>query len=413
MRKFVLAFGVSALLASGTASAASSTAPPSSPPGNDDDFQVPEDWVTLVDDTNTVTVAVPNSWTDVDTAPGSNPDGTLSPRISAASDLGVFVATFDAPGVAFWATTYTADDQALMDGYGLTRGCRRKEVVPYDDGAFVGIEGVWSSCGDTGAPSWHQIVASPPSRSFTFVLQVQLTTDADTPMLDGVLASFNFTPEGAALTGPVAPSTGLDQPTTSITTTTPTTVTPTTAAVTPLPPVSGTVAPDSRLLVDDLGVISVSVPAEWVASETQPRENDDGTDRPWIAATTDLALFLPPDGTEDTFGVPGVLYEALPYTADIAGQLSRVSYADQCTEQGVQPYSDGVFSGLTQTFIDCGSTDTRIINIVANQADDSYTVFLLLQLTSVSTDQDYDTVMSSFTMVGPAPGAGDTVTSTT
>ena len=88
-----------------------------------------------------------------------------------------------------------------------------------------------------------------------------------------------------------------------------------------------------------------------------------------------------------------MLYEALPHTADIAGQLSRVSYANQCTDQGVQPYSDGVFSGLAQTFIDCGSTDTRIINIVANPADDSYTVFLLLQLTSISTDQDYDTVM--------------------
>ncbi len=140
MRKFVLALGVPAVtfLAASTSPAAA-TAPPTSPPpsgaAEDDEFVLPADWTTLVDDTNTITVAVPNTWTDIDTAPRSNPDGTLAPRITAATDLGVFVETFDAPGVDFWAGTYSADPQVVMDQAGLTSGCRRKDVLPYDDAA--------------------------------------------------------------------------------------------------------------------------------------------------------------------------------------------------------------------------------------------------------------------------------------
>ena len=421
MRTFALALGVSALLVGGTATVAAATTPPPTPPPSlpptDDDFEPPADYVTLVDDTNTVTVAVPDSWTDIDTAPGSNPDGSLSPRIAAASDLQVFVDTFDAPGVALSATTYTADTQAMMDRSGLTGGCRHKDVVPYNDGAFVGLHGVWSGCGPTGTPSWHQIVASPPSQSFTFVVQVQLTSEAETPMLENVLASFNFTPEGAGLDGPVVPPTTPVATTTSAVTTsissTPSSTSTAATTVAPLPSVSGTVASDSQLLFDDLSVLSIAVPGAWTEVQTAPRENDDGTARPWIAASTDIELFLPPEGTADTFGVPGALYEGLPFTLGIAGQLEEFSYANECTDQGIQPYADGVFTGLAQVFTDCGDTDTRIINVVANPDNYSYTAFLLLQLTSDSPEVDYDTVMSSFTLVGRAPATTTTTATPT
>ena len=59
----------------------------------------------LVDDTHTITVDVPAAWTDVDTSAVSNPDGTLSPAISASTDLATFgtPAMRSVPGVFFVA----------------------------------------------------------------------------------------------------------------------------------------------------------------------------------------------------------------------------------------------------------------------------------------------------------------------
>ena len=60
-------------------------------------------------------------------------------------------------------------------------------------------------------------------------------------------------------------------------------------------------------LNDDTGTISISVPATWTAVDVTPGQDGDGTPQPWISATTDASLFLPPQGTADTFGVPGVV----------------------------------------------------------------------------------------------------------
>ena len=248
--------------------------------------------------------------------------------------------------------------------------------------------------------------------------------------LENVVRSFNFTPEGGAASGPAPPPTlvqvpsttapaGSEPPPTIAVTDTPTSlptpsIGPPTTFGGPLPTVSGSVPPDARQLVDDLGVLTVAVPASWTATDTSPRSNDDGSDRPWIAATTDLELFLPPDGVSDTFGVPGMLIAALPYASDVSGALEQFGYPDECTDQGTQPYRDRGLTGLAQVFADCGDTNTRIINIAANPADSSATVFILLQLTSVLDDAAYDTALSSFAIIGRPPSAdAGTATSTT
>ena len=59
---------------------------------------VPPGYVQLVDDTGLLTVAVPDTWTDIDTVPGSTADGAV-PWISASPDLEVYETTFDVPGV--------------------------------------------------------------------------------------------------------------------------------------------------------------------------------------------------------------------------------------------------------------------------------------------------------------------------
>ena len=71
--KVVLAVGLPvAALAIGQA--ASASVPPTEPPGSDLGAPVPADFVSLTDDTGTITVDVPSSWTDVATEVFS--DGT-------------------------------------------------------------------------------------------------------------------------------------------------------------------------------------------------------------------------------------------------------------------------------------------------------------------------------------------------
>lgn len=417
----MLAVGLPMALAGAPLSEVQGATPPSSPATAGDGFFMPADWTAIVDDTNTISVAVPDAWVDIDTAPDSNPDGTLAPRIGAATNLDVFTETFDAPGVLFRAVPYTANNEAAMTESDRTAGCRHRHLRPYDDGAFVGLRAVWSSCGATGAPERHLIVASPASHSFTFIVEITTIDEDETATLDSIVRSFNFTPQGGLASGPRPAAIMESAPSASATIetgqperfaqSTPPLADPEVEESTapPLPTVSNTLAVDPHELGDDLGVLSVAVPGDWAETDTTPRSNDDGSDRPWIAASTDLDVFLPPSGVADTFSVPGVLFTALPYVSDVSQPLSQYGYTTDCTDEGVQPYAGGTFTGLVQLFTDCGGTSTRIFIIAANPADRSVTVFALLQLTG-DDDTAYDIVLPSLRMVDRSSGSSSATT---
>ena len=79
----------------------------------------------LVDSTGQLTVAVPDTWADIDLEPDTV-DGAVVPRINAATDLDVWRETFDAPGVLYAAFPYTDDEEALYrDHFELAVRMRR------------------------------------------------------------------------------------------------------------------------------------------------------------------------------------------------------------------------------------------------------------------------------------------------
>ena len=183
-----------ALLVAGGADAA---APPTIPAG----------YVELIDDTGLLTVVVPDSWTDVDTAPGSTPDGTAQPWISASPDYALFLESFDVPGVAYTATPFTDDLQSLIDQFGLPDGaCSDLEVRPYDDNVFVGLAQVGTSCGEAGTAQWVMVAANPGDQAFTAIVQMQAATSADDEAISTILETFNRTATGV-VPGSTAPAT--------------------------------------------------------------------------------------------------------------------------------------------------------------------------------------------------------------
>jgi hypothetical protein len=179
----------------------------------------------------------------------------------------------------------------------------------------------------------------------------------------------------------------------------------------PLPQPSGSIPPDSHQIVDDVGVLSIHVPPTWTDRNTSTFTGGGLTEAPYISATPDSDLFFPDEGEADTWSVPGVYYVGLPYSADVDAVMDDRGELRGCTPQGAQPYSDGVFTGLIQELTSCGGTATRIVSIVANPADNSLTVLLVLQLTGAADDASiYDGVLSSFNLIGPAAAGGATTT---
>ena len=202
-KTFVAAVAVPvALLAMAAQSASAATAPTTTAPG----ATVPAGYVQLVDDTNHITVTVPNTWSTVQTDPSQNDDGTQQPWIlaTAGTDLDNFQSTF-VDGVLYVAYPYAADPTALMDQFKLTGGCPEitttsDNVQPYSDGVFTGLIQVGTGCDTTKDVTWNMVVASPADQSFTAVLQVQTK---DPVALQTVLNSFNV----VAGAGPVVTAT--------------------------------------------------------------------------------------------------------------------------------------------------------------------------------------------------------------
>jgi hypothetical protein len=385
--KLAVAVGLPVAVLIAASQSAAAVSPPTEPPRTEQGAPIPADFVPLTDDTGTITVMVPGSWTDVSTAQVG-----VIPTIEASTDREAYNATFDVAGVTYRAAPFGDDTEAAAREYGLSGGCVNEAIEPYDDGVFVGSHLIYTECGGEGSTAeFHVVAANPPDQSFTALLRIQITGPDETPILEGILDTFNVAAAGT--TGSSVPASSSLPPVT--------TASGTTAGA--FPPPTGEIPADWTQLVDETQTIAISVPSTWTATVVAPAENADGTQRPWISATTDQALFLPPSGTEDTFSVPGVIYQAAPFVADTTAELEASAYHEQCTPDPVQTYDDGAFTGHIQSFNNCGGTPSRIVQVAANPADGSFTALLLVQLTGQADDAaTLDGLLSSFNMVSGA-----------
>ena len=127
-------------------------------------------------------------------------------------------------------------------------------------------------------------------------------------------------------------------------------------------------------VADVTGALSLSVPSDWTDTEDRPQMNDDATDRPRLAAAPDLDEFYV------NWAAPGLQAIAYPFAADPSTLLINHSFADSCTDAGVQSFDDGTFTGLMQTWTSCGDADSRNVVLALSPGDQSATVYLEVQL---------------------------------
>jgi serine protease Do len=137
---------------------------------------------------------------------------------------------------------------------------------------------------------------------------------------------------------------------------------------------------------DDTGQIHVDVPTAWAQRTTAPIDKD-GVSVPYIAASTDL------DGFLNGFSSPGVLFAKMPASTDLNAELATYGFSGDCTDGGVQDYSDAVFTGKFQVWKDCGGTTTDVVTLVAVPTDGSYLAVIQAQ---IATDADLGALQQAF-----------------
>ena len=144
-----------------------------------------------------------------------------------------------------------------------------------------------------------------------------------------------------------------------------------------------------QTLTDDTGVLTVDVPNEWTDINTAPLTLDDGTQAPMIEASTSIADF------EATYDVPGLFFIAVGPQASLDETLASFAQTN-CTDAGIQDYSDAAYTGRYQTFTDCGGTTTVYVTVAAVPPDNSYTAIVVMQLVSDADLAVLDQVFATF-----------------
>lgn len=152
------------------------------------------DFVDVVDDTGSVLVQVPASWSQVDGAPVEDAAGTAWAQITASPDIASYQGTWSTPGVTVRASPAalgtTSVDAILAEAAWLREeGCASAGPEPFADGVHTGRYEYWTGCGSTGA-SYLVLAAVADSGNYLVSVVVQAVAESDLAAVDRVLGSF-------------------------------------------------------------------------------------------------------------------------------------------------------------------------------------------------------------------------------
>lgn len=168
---------------------------------------------------------------------------------------------------------------------------------------------------------------------------------------------------------------------------TPPPVTPPTVPAPPADVLSGPAytfvdAPEVAAL--GLNLNNLSVPREWNQIDDAPWRNAAGvTLGPQLAISRDSARF------RSRFDIPGVLFAATNVAPiGAAARLAEFDLSGQCTRDTADTYTDALYTGPRQNWINCGSTGARTAVIAA--APRTNPNFVIIVIVTTVADRDVD-----------------------
>jgi hypothetical protein len=157
----------------------------------------------------------------------------------------------------------------------------------------------------------------------------------------------------------------------------------------------------SASVVLGLGPLQLSLPAEWADIDERPWLDAAGqTIGPQFVASTDVARF------SRNLDLPGVYFAAsarLPIDVASTLALPQFDLSGQCTLEVTEPYADGLYTGTSQTWINCGSTRATNVVVAALPEDRSFVTVVIVTRLGTRDRDAQESVWSSFEVKRPLP----------
>lgn len=162
---------------------------------------------------------------------------------------------------------------------------------------------------------------------------------------------------------------------------------------------------------DDLGVVAVTVPADWTDQDGEGFTTDAGQDWAYVSASPDLNDYFSSWGTSGVevaaTAISGV--DAATLDGQLANLLANISggYAEcGAVTQDAAPYDDGYFVGYESLYAECGPDETVAFAITASSKDSKQVMFVRGQITQdYDVQKVYEAIIGSFdTSIGRSAG---------
>lgn len=144
-------------------------------------------------------------------------------------------------------------------------------------------------------------------------------------------------------------------------------------------------------VTDDSGLLTLDVPAEWSDVDGSAWESDGQAIGLSVTAAPNLNDYY------TTWTTPGVTFNAtdqLDLTVD--GLLDAFDFGSDCTPGTRTEYSDSVYTGKYDVWSNCGGTDTLLVVLVAEPADQSYLALITVQVVTDADLDALDTIFNTF-----------------
>ncbi|MDR2722207.1 MAG: hypothetical protein LBB54_00545, partial [Cellulomonadaceae bacterium] len=135
-------------------------------------------YVTVTDDTGSISLDAPTSW-----VASTTPEDGGIPSIVASSDVAGYLSSWTTPGVALRKvdTVIPVDEglEVVALETGASNSCTTGVIEDYTDGLYTGKAQKWENCGGTGS-TYVVIVAHPDDGSpYTLIFSGQWVNQAD------------------------------------------------------------------------------------------------------------------------------------------------------------------------------------------------------------------------------------------
>ncbi len=176
------------------------------------------EFVTVSDETETISLRVPVEWSDLFSEPCDLGDGPIGVSFMAAPDTQLFYDTWDTPGIFIAVSPELAagveGPEEVLDFFDLSGDCTYGDRYEYTTLALDGLYDVWTECGGVADALFVVMAATPVDQDSPMILlYTNLPTPDDQSLFAGLIntiaiagsvESLQSAAQEAVLSGPSA-----------------------------------------------------------------------------------------------------------------------------------------------------------------------------------------------------------------